>query len=89
MPARHGPNRRATETTLKALRAAGRLEPVDAAHEQLVRSLADAVDASPENAALWKQYREALADMRKPEDDDGGLEAALASIRGAAAVGDT
>ena len=30
---------------------------------QVVRSLAVAVDTMPEQPALWKQYREALADL--------------------------
>lgn len=60
------PRRRASsnaaglEQTLKALEAAGRLTDVDLALVALARGLAVAVDAEPENAALWREYRAAL-----------------------------
>jgi hypothetical protein len=61
--ARPGPNRRAVDATIHDLRAAGRLSGEHSATLQLARSLASAVDASPENAALVREYRGALNDL--------------------------
>ena len=75
-----GPNRTAAEQTL-----AGYDGPAVVA--QLVRSLADAVDAQPENASLWREYRGAVADLTKretPTEADPGAEL----IRRLAALGD-
>lgn len=77
--ARRGPNRRALEETLARVD----LSPVMA---QLLRSLADAVDAQPSKAALWREYRAALAEALAGREDDG--EAALAELRSVAALGD-
>jgi hypothetical protein len=59
--------------TLKYLKDNGRLETIDAALVQAARSLASAVDAEPDNASLWKQYREAVKDLthhgRRSADD--------------------
>lgn len=74
-----GPNRTAAEQTL-----AGYDGPAVVA--QLVRSLADAVDAEPTNASLWREYRAAVADLtkREPTDADPGAEL----LRRLAAMGD-
>ncbi len=56
--------------TLAELRRMGRLEPVDAAVVQALRSMARALDEDPGNAALWRQYREALRELTA-DDDDG------------------
>ena len=53
-------NRTGLERTIKALDAAGRLDDTDQALLALARSLAAAVDAEPENAALAREYRAAL-----------------------------
>lgn len=58
------------EQTLKELRRLGRLEKIHAAVVQALRSMAAALDAEPGNAALWRQYREALRELTA--DDDGG-----------------
>lgn len=61
--ARPGSNRRAVEATVRDLDAAGRLGQEHQAIIQLARSLASAVDASPDNAALFREYRGALTDL--------------------------
>lgn len=77
------------ERTLAALELAGRLEEIDAAAVQMLRSLAAAIDANPEKAALYREYREALGEVRAAGDDsDDSLTQALAAIRGAAPMGD-
>lgn len=84
-----GRNREAFEATLATLVELGRVDPIDRALVVLVGSLADAVDESPGNAQLWRQYRDALADLVKVEDDgDSSLDVALAALRGATPVGD-
>lgn len=85
-----GGNVAAAEATLAALADCGRLEAVDAAAVEVVRSLAAVVDADPSDAALWRQYRDALAALTEGDDvADSRLEEALAQIRGAASVGDS
>lgn len=89
MRAKHPPdfagcNLDALERTLTQLRQSGRLEPVDAARVQTLRSLAQTVDDKPYDAQLWRQYREALSevlDADGPADDQ--LSAALEAIRSA------
>ena len=79
-----GRNALAVATALKHL--SGRLGDDLAAMAEACRSLADAVDENPTNAALWKEYRGALADLRTAtmvEDSSGdefdNLIAALSS----------
>lgn len=57
----------------------GRLEKIDAAAVQMVRSQAHALDDDPGNAALWRQYREALRELTA-DDDSGSVEEALAGL---------
>ena len=79
----------AFESTLTVLEELGRIERVDVAQVEAVRSLASAVDEHPEVASLWRQYREALAELVRTDDDaDGSLEAALEALRSATPVGD-
>jgi hypothetical protein len=79
----------ALDETLAELDKIGRFEPVDTAVKQALRSMASALDADPSNAALWRQYREALGEVLRADDDaDRDLAAALAEIRGATPVGD-
>lgn len=66
----HGRNRTAVEETLVALRHAGRLEQVDSARVAIVQSLADAVDADPMNASLWREFRAAESALRITDDHD-------------------
>jgi hypothetical protein len=66
------------EQTLRELRRLGRVEKVDAAIVQALRSMAFALDADPSNAALWRQYREALRELTADDPDDS--DAALAGL---------
>lgn len=71
-------NRAALEVTLDELVRLRRFERVDAARIQTLKSLAAAVDVDPFNAQMWRQYREALADVLRVDDDaDDSLAAAL------------
>ena len=81
----HASNRKALERTLTILRKLGRIEDIDAATVQTIRSLADALDVDPSNAQMWKVYREALNDlMEQDEHADDDLEKALAALRSTA-----
>jgi hypothetical protein len=83
------PNRKALERTLSILRGLGRIEEVDAARVQAIRSIADSLDKDDSNAQMWRTYLEALDDlMRQDEDADDELARALAEIRGASPMGD-
>jgi hypothetical protein len=83
-------NRDAVEETLSALDQLGRLERVDSALVQALRSMATALDFDPQNAALWGRYLSALDGVLGANDDaDSDLAAALAEIRGSAEVGDS
>ena len=64
----HASNRAAVEMMLHKRQELGQLEPVDVARITALRSLAVAVDYDITNAALWKQYREALTELT-PSDD--------------------
>jgi hypothetical protein len=65
--------------TLRELRRRGRIESVDAAAVQALRSMAGALDEDPANAALWRQYREALRELTA-DDSDRTVEEALAGL---------
>jgi Spy/CpxP family protein refolding chaperone len=67
------------EQTLKELRRLGRIEKIDAAAVQALRSMAFELDAGPANAALWRQYREALRELTA-DDGDGSADEALAAL---------
>jgi hypothetical protein len=74
---------------LAILKNLGRVEDVDAARVQALRSLSDAVDRFPKNAQLWRVYRDAIEDLLTQDDranDD--LEKALAEIRSAGPIRD-
>lgn len=71
MPKR-GTNRAAVDDTLRSISESGRLGDDHGALVQACRSLADAVDAAPDNASLWREYRGALAELAeltRAEDD--------------------
>ena len=72
-------NRGQLEQTLKELRRLERIGKMDAAVVQALRSMAFALDADPGNAALWRQYREALRELTA-DDGDGSADAALAGL---------
>jgi hypothetical protein len=68
------------EVTLGVL--SGRLPPDAGALVALARGLAVAVDADPSNAALWREYRQALVALAEvaagePDDEAGRLLAAV------------
>ena len=88
-PDDHGPNRQAAEQTLAILRDLGRIEEIDAARVQTVRSIATALDSDDTNAQLWRTYREAIEDMMRADDDaNDDLAKAIAEIERAATLGD-
>lgn len=76
-----GPNVQAMRTTLRELERLGRFETIDAARKQSLVSLAEAVDARPDSASLWREYRETLNEVLRADDDaDDAVAAALAKI---------
>ena len=79
-------NRAQLERTLKELRRLGRIEEIDAARVQALRSMAFALDGDPSLAALWRQYREALRELTADDTDDL---AAAAAAELFSEVGDT
>lgn len=74
-------NSRALLATLRELRRIGRLEPIDTAKVQALKSMAAALDGNPSNAALWRQYREALEELTF-DDDDGSFDDAVEQLYG-------
>lgn len=65
--------------TIASLRRMGRFEKVDAARLQAVRTMARALDSDPQNAALWRQYREALKELTADDSNDS-VDAALKAV---------
>lgn len=80
-----GPNSRAIEETLAELKRMGRLEKVDAAKVQALRSMAEALDLNPFNSQMWKEYREAIggltADDRGSDSIDELIDELSAPVR--------
>lgn len=64
-----GANAKAIEETLAELKRMGRLERIDAAKVQALRSMAEALDLNPFNSQMWKEYREAIGGLAS--DDSG------------------
>lgn len=83
MPRRKaGSNANGLERTIKAM--ATRLGEADEALVALARGLAAAVDAAPENAALWREYRAAvtaLSEVGIDSDVDDDTQAFLLALR--------
>jgi hypothetical protein len=75
-----GVNAEAIEVTLHALGEAGRLEDIDAARVQALRSIAEALDEKPWNSQMWREYRESLEGLTADDADDGELAAILAEL---------
>lgn len=75
-------NAAAIAKVIAALTELGRLEDVDAALVQSAQSLAEAVDAQPDNASLWREYRAAEAALRAcgQGKGDDALARALAEL---------
>lgn len=83
-----GPNVAAARATLAELKRMGRVEDIDAARRQALISLAETVDQRPDNPGLWREYRAAIDDLLRTDDDaDDELAAALAEIAGGSEVG--
>lgn len=80
-PPRNGENRRAIDATLAELERMGRLEKVDTAKVQMVRSMADALDAKPWNSQMWKEYRETIEGLVARGDDDADIQSILAELQ--------
>ena len=59
----------------------GRLEPIDAARVQMVRSMADSLDDRPNNSQMWHEYRETVEGLIASGDDGSELDAVLEKLR--------
>ncbi len=88
-----GRNERAVNATLKDMKLAGVLAVVPKAVVELVRSMAAAVDAEPGNAALAREYRASLDDLREAasgatDDDTAEFRISIQTPRGRASLVD-
>jgi hypothetical protein len=63
-------NREAVEMTIEILFGLGRIEKIDSATVTMCRLLATAVDENPKSFGLWRQYRDALIQLRAIGDQD-------------------
>ena len=69
---------------VEAMEELGRLEPIDAVRVAALLTLADAVDANPENASLWAQFRAAETALREiGSSDDASFEQSAAALQAA------
>lgn len=59
----------------------GRLEAVDAAKVQMLRSMADSLDAKPYNSQMFKEYRETLEGLTADGDGSDQITDLLAALR--------
>ena len=64
----------AIEVTLAELERMGRLEDIDAARVQALRSMAVALDKNPFNSQMWREYREAIEGLTA---DDGNGDSSI------------
>jgi hypothetical protein len=69
-----GANVSAINETLGELRRMGRLEKIDAARIQALRSMAAALDQNPFNSQMWREYREAIEGLTAHDGDDGAVD---------------
>ncbi len=60
----------AVRKTIDALKAEGRIGEVDQAVVAMAQGLAAAVDAEPENAALWREFRQTLVALAAAGSDN-------------------
>lgn len=58
----------------------GRLEQIDAARIQALRSMADVLDRRPESPQMWREYRGALEELIA-HDEDADLTELLAGLQ--------
>lgn len=85
--ANRGANRKALEKTISILHGLGRIEDIDAARVQTLRSLADELDRDASNAQMWRTYREAIEDLMGPDDNGNEIDQLIAEINSRAPVG--
>jgi hypothetical protein len=52
----------------------GRLEKIDAARVQALRSMAAALDQNPFNSQMWREYREAIEGLTAHDSGDGSVD---------------
>lgn len=75
-------NSEALEQTIAALTDLGRIEPVDAARVQALRSMAEQLDAGAgRNSQMWREYREGLEGLVADGSDDGALAQLIEDLR--------
>jgi phage tail sheath protein FI len=72
-----GPNATAIDVTLAELRRMGRLEKIDEARVQALRSMAVALDQNPFNSQMWREYREAIEGLTADDSNTDGVDALL------------
>lgn len=76
-------NRKNLDAAVRIWQATGRLGDVDDVLVTCARSLADLIDSAAKyDPAMWRQYRQAVADLREAarDDDDDGLTSLLAEL---------
>lgn len=73
-------NLEAVESTLAELYRMGRLEVVDAAKVQAVRSMAQSLDEKPFNSQMFHEYLAALEDLTADGDSDGSVDELLREL---------
>lgn len=73
-------NVEAVERTLKELHRMGRLEDVDAARIQAVRTMALSLDLKPFNSQMFHEYLAALEELTADGDSDGSVEELLREL---------
>lgn len=88
-----GRNERAVNATLKDLKLTGSLTMVPKALVEMVRTVAASVDADPANAAMVREFRAALNDLREaamaaPDDDTAEFLFSVKTPRGRAKMVD-
>lgn len=81
-------NLEAIEEMLGHLKTLGRLEDVDVARVEALRSMAEELDRKPSNAMLWKTYCQAVERLISTErNSDDSLHRAWVDLN--ARMGDT
>lgn len=94
MPKR-GPNELGLGRTLRAMKDEAKLSRVDEALVSLAKGLAKAVDGDNRNAALWREYRAAVAALQEAgergddtDDDTAGFIVSIQTPRLRSPMGD-
>ena len=73
-------NVQAFAQTLKELRRLGRIEKVDSARVQAVRSMARSIDDKPFNSQMFHEYLTALEGLTADGNSDGSVEELLREL---------